>query len=137
MELCTRITNRFNTVLVLLFCFKQKTAYEMRNSDWSSDVCASDLSWGLLNRANRVKKRALDLALTIPALGVLLPLMAMVALAIKLARKNVGQGKRGPVRVALGGRRVLTKKITHNDKSPYHIYQNYLYRLHTSIVISN
>src|SRR3546814_3596864 len=29
-------------VLVFLF-FKQKTAYEMRISDWSSDVCSSDL----------------------------------------------------------------------------------------------
>src|SRR3546814_8697717 len=29
----------------LFFCFfKQKTAYEMRISDWSSDVCSSDLS---------------------------------------------------------------------------------------------
>src|SRR3546814_11534687 len=27
-----------------LFFFKQKTAYEMRISDWSSDVCSSDLS---------------------------------------------------------------------------------------------
>src|SRR3546814_7183357 len=26
-----------------LFVFKQKTAYEMRISDWSSDVCSSDL----------------------------------------------------------------------------------------------
>src|SRR3546814_1271962 len=31
------------------FFFKQKTAYEMRISDWSSDVCSSDLlvRWGL------------------------------------------------------------------------------------------
>src|SRR3546814_11308626 len=30
---------------VLYFlCFKQKTAYEMRISDWSSDVCSSDLA---------------------------------------------------------------------------------------------
>src|SRR3546814_20585446 len=28
--------------LLLLFFFKQKTAYEMRISDWSSDVCSSD-----------------------------------------------------------------------------------------------
>src|SRR3546814_14727874 len=28
---------------ILLFFFKQKTAYEMRISDWSSDVCSSDL----------------------------------------------------------------------------------------------
>src|SRR3546814_5920228 len=31
---------------MLVFFFKQKTAYEMRISDWSSDVCSSDLSVG-------------------------------------------------------------------------------------------
>src|SRR3546814_5980784 len=30
-------------VFVVFFFFKQKTAYEMRISDWSSDVCSSDL----------------------------------------------------------------------------------------------
>src|SRR3546814_2825815 len=30
---------------VFFFFFKQKTAYEMRISDWSSDVCSSDLFW--------------------------------------------------------------------------------------------
>src|SRR3546814_2763442 len=30
-------------LLVFFFFFKQKTAYEMRISDWSSDVCSSDL----------------------------------------------------------------------------------------------
>src|SRR3546814_2461973 len=29
--------------IVCCFFFKQKTAYEMRISDWSSDVCSSDL----------------------------------------------------------------------------------------------
>src|SRR3546814_4513076 len=29
--------------MLYLFFFKQKTAYEMRISDWSSDVCSSDL----------------------------------------------------------------------------------------------
>src|SRR3546814_9528567 len=36
----------FDVSSVMLFCFcffKQKTAYEMRISDWSSDVCSSDL----------------------------------------------------------------------------------------------
>src|SRR3546814_9694489 len=28
-----------------VFCFKQKTAYELRISDWSSDVCSSDLNF--------------------------------------------------------------------------------------------
>src|SRR3546814_3861622 len=31
-------------VMLLCFFFKQKTAYEMRISDWSSDVCSSDLN---------------------------------------------------------------------------------------------
>src|SRR3546814_6119239 len=34
------------TDLVIIFFFKQKTAYEMRISDWSSDVCSSDLKSG-------------------------------------------------------------------------------------------
>src|SRR3546814_5056686 len=34
---------------VLFFC-KQKTAYEMRISDWSSDVCSSDLARGSRSR---------------------------------------------------------------------------------------
>src|SRR3546814_5764451 len=31
------------TCVLFLFFFKQKTAYEFRISDWSSDVCSSDL----------------------------------------------------------------------------------------------
>src|SRR3546814_998157 len=34
----------FLCVFFFFFFFKQKTAYEMRISDWSSDVCSSDLS---------------------------------------------------------------------------------------------
>src|SRR3546814_21019470 len=33
-------------MLLFFFFFKQKTAYEMRISDWSSDVCSSDLLCG-------------------------------------------------------------------------------------------
>src|SRR3546814_10547530 len=36
------------------FCFKQKTAYEMRISDWSSDVCSSDLTPEVALRPNSV-----------------------------------------------------------------------------------
>src|SRR3546814_10302637 len=32
--------------IIMFFFFKQKTAYEMRISDWSSDVCSSDLECG-------------------------------------------------------------------------------------------
>src|SRR3546814_7328111 len=33
-------------MVIICLCFKQKTAYEMRISDWSSDVCSSDLFTG-------------------------------------------------------------------------------------------
>src|SRR3546814_11607451 len=39
------------TQCVYVFFFKQKTAYELRISDWSSDVCSSDLI-GVSKRAN-------------------------------------------------------------------------------------
>src|SRR3546814_4262321 len=39
----------------LFFFFKQKTAYEMRISDWSSDVCSSDLDH---RRVDRERDRA-------------------------------------------------------------------------------
>src|SRR3546814_3067257 len=32
------------SLILFVFFFKQKTAYEMRISDWSSDVCSSDLN---------------------------------------------------------------------------------------------
>src|SRR3546814_6370655 len=36
-----------NFLVCGLFCVKQKTAYDMRISDWSSDVCSSDLDIGV------------------------------------------------------------------------------------------
>src|SRR3546814_13732796 len=54
-----------------MFFFKQKTAYEMRISDWSSDVCSSDLAvdagegraeFGL----DRVQRRAVEQAFAAP-----------------------------------------------------------------------
>src|SRR3546814_2559841 len=39
--------------IYFFFFFKQKTAYEMRISDWSSDVCSSDLL-GSVALANRI-----------------------------------------------------------------------------------
>src|SRR3546814_4183295 len=53
-ELCVRL---FVVVCVVyyFFFFKQKTAYEMRISDWSSDVCSSDLP---LDEIERERKAA-------------------------------------------------------------------------------
>src|SRR3546814_17631155 len=43
--------------MYFVFFFKQKTAYEMRISDWSSDVCSSDLLAGKRVRGKLVGKR--------------------------------------------------------------------------------
>src|SRR3546814_2700199 len=44
-------------ILSAFFFFKQKTAYEMRISDWSSDVCSSDLL--VFNNTRVIKARLL------------------------------------------------------------------------------
>src|SRR3546814_15976144 len=44
MSLCVFIGCVCCEVVLCVFFFKQKTAYEMRISDWSSDVCSSDLA---------------------------------------------------------------------------------------------
>src|SRR3546814_2587722 len=49
--------------LDLFFFFKQKTAYEMRISDWSSDVCSSDLTGSMPKGASSAR-----ISRTLPAL---------------------------------------------------------------------
>src|SRR3546814_4950380 len=56
--------------ILILFCFfKQKTAYEMRISDWSSDVCSSDLCRRASRRASASMARR-DRALRPSAAGI-------------------------------------------------------------------
>src|SRR3546814_2291807 len=52
----------FCVAFFLFFFFKQKTAYEMRISDWSSDVCSSDLIEQSGSHAGQLKCR-----LSVPA----------------------------------------------------------------------
>src|SRR3546814_6940450 len=47
-------------IILLFFFFKQKTAYEVRISDWSSDVCSSDLkdyADSPFNRATQARRQ--------------------------------------------------------------------------------
>src|SRR3546814_5583800 len=63
---CVRIS--VFVVLLYIFFFKQKTAYEMRISDWSSDVCSSDLLVGFLalgHMARRARPAAIQFTLDI------------------------------------------------------------------------
>src|SRR3546814_9767890 len=55
---------------VFVFFFKQKTAYEMRISDWSLDVCSSDLALCLHQLARRPGlRRALFGDIDVPPAG--------------------------------------------------------------------
>src|SRR3546814_4809974 len=47
-------------VVFVVFFFKQKTAYEMRISDWSSDVCSSDLRANAHRGKVRASKAVID-----------------------------------------------------------------------------
>src|SRR3546814_2297264 len=61
MCLCRTLDDHFIFVYSLVFFFKQKTAYDMRISDWSSDVCSSDLvSWLRCRRAGHHRDRAMQ-----------------------------------------------------------------------------
>src|SRR3546814_15646604 len=53
----------YHVLLCYFVFFKQKTAYEMRISDWSSDVCSSDLSGrdqGLQSGARQIGRVSLE-----------------------------------------------------------------------------
>src|SRR3546814_14910934 len=105
-----------------LFFFKQKAAYDVRISDWSSDVCFSDLRHALL-----VERQDVGAGLGLQqVVGVLHPFgdafegehLAEPVLgdeALDVDRKSVVTGKRVSVRVDLGGRRCIKKKSTRYD----------------------
>src|SRR3546814_7512234 len=61
---------RFHLFFLYFFFFKQMTAYEMRISDWSSDVCSSDLAAGRLAAAGIEEPRRDARLLLADALGV-------------------------------------------------------------------
>src|SRR3546814_14559533 len=116
---------------VVFFFFKQKTAYEMRISDWSSDVCSSDLGQhrrrphhhrgeGLRQPAedrqdDEVHRRVEAGRGTLQGPG---PLFHGLLLGRGRVcdptgsrdRKSVVSGKSVSVRVDLGGRRIIKKK---------------------------
>src|SRR3546814_5676409 len=109
------------------FFFKQKTAYEMRISDWSSDVCSSDLALGhriaLMPGQHRHAAQRLELRVReLPVDGIAYQrgkqlhdaagfAQARRSVVTRPARKSVVSGKSVSVRVDLGGRRILKKTI--------------------------
>src|SRR3546814_14176314 len=114
-------------MVIMGFFFRQKTAYEMRISDWSSDVGSSDLAteWlaqrleGLRSQV-RDSERAAELFRSTPGLQSsagtkineqqLSELHAQLILARATDRKSAVWGMSVSVRVDRGGRRIVKKK---------------------------
>src|SRR3546814_17457329 len=112
----------------LLFVFKQNTAYEMRISDWSSDVCSSDLKrfnmanlgeWGVKPTAPtrgsariRSGRNGWLGVGAVQAFDVAGQGGAVVGIQLLGDRKSVVEGKMVSVSVDLGGRRIMQKQQT-------------------------
>src|SRR3546814_20174339 len=97
--------------MLVFFFFKQKTAYEMRISDWSSDVCSSDLL-GVLGDDRVGMARAVACDMVERGLGAVDDRRRQHRREIFGDRKSVVSGKSVSVRVDLGGRRFIKKKKT-------------------------
>src|SRR3546814_6199639 len=112
-------------VFVFFFLLKRKTAYEMRISDWSSDVCSSDL--GKIGHGDEPgaagadhQRAGADAGHQHGGIGdhlgqhrgdQMLPDTGGRAEQIDQEdRKSVVEGTSVSVRVALGGRRIIKKK---------------------------
>src|SRR3546814_18821855 len=114
-------------MLLFFFFFKQKTAYEMRISDWSSDVCSSDLVQQ--TSATRARLRSRQAWKNRPAQINGARTSGTARLSMPAAppgshsgmpardRKSVVEGKRVSVRVDIGGRRLNKKKKKNIDNT--------------------
>src|SRR3546814_1956489 len=98
--------------MVSIFFFKQKTAYEMRISDWSSDVCSSDLHESVFREVGGLEpESAADVARDDAKLGFgnVEDVLRQFGARGMGDRKSVVYGKSVSVRVDLGGRRIIKK----------------------------
>src|SRR3546814_21127466 len=116
-----------------MFFFKQKTAYEMRISDWSSDVCSSDL---LLDEAGYIRAAAAqdadtpygymmqDASLTWAGYEFLETIRDTEIWRLTKTgadRKSVVSGKRVSVRLDLGGGRIIKNNNSQAHRGNYNV----------------
>src|SRR3546814_16929789 len=102
---------------VCVFFFKQKTAYEMRISDWSSDVCSSDL-FGAIKAIN-----AASLALR----GNGQHIVSLDQVIETMRRTGKDKGKRGKVLKVLADNRLVVGGLNmvkrHTKTNPMSVVQ--------------
>src|SRR3546814_11505193 len=111
---------------IFFFFFKQKTAYEMRISDWSSDVCSSDLHRRrLVGDRRRPRRPPTAVRSAYPRLRRAAARSSSCRCPARSEERRVG--KECVVRVDLGGRRIIKKKkkkqlIEHIRRTAYEKY---------------
>src|SRR3546814_3594485 len=120
-------------MFVFFFFFKQKTAYEMRISDWSSDVCSSDLR--RVRESNNVRPVRFALALGTDPRGLSAPARhdrpSRSGRGRGRARRSGGRRSRGRARgpgVARSEERRVGKEWVSTCRSrwsPYHEKKTY------------
>src|SRR3546814_7831874 len=96
-------------VIWFFFFFKQKTAYEMRISDWSSDVCSSDLAIGAIGggiRGYELGVVAGALLFAAPALG-MGPALTGWVVSSALLGSLFGALGAGPAADRIGRRQII------------------------------
>src|SRR3546814_8168288 len=108
-RLCPTICR--STELLIFFFFKQKTAYDMRISDWSSDVCSSDLKSDMLDFADFIAINKFDRKGAADALR-----DVRKQYQRNRDRTSVVSGQSVSVRVDLGGRRIIKQKTTYHTQ---------------------
>src|SRR3546814_18478456 len=118
--------------MCVMFLFKQKTAYEMRISDWISDVCSSDLvaaksfchqstscTAGSTRTVSPARQESMPIVVprSTPSAKATKPMTkpqqsttSRSSQSPQRARKSVVSGKRVSVRVDLRGRSIIKKK---------------------------
>src|SRR3546814_1915685 len=78
----------------IFFFFKQKTAYEMRISDWSSDVCSSDLGPDH-QPAGRIEDGSEHAAAAVGDGDRHAPVVRRLAAGARARRQSVARGRQG------------------------------------------
>src|SRR3546814_10813015 len=104
----------------VFFFFKQKTAYEMRISDWSSDVCSSDLARKYVEGGTHRLAHGADRQCPFGRRSQPQYRLSLWLVSGAVDRKSVVSGKSVSVRVDLGGRRIIKKKnqlLTHRYRT--------------------
>src|SRR3546814_3115293 len=103
-----------------VFFFKQKSAYDLRISDWSSDVCSSELvqaeplaggsGFSRVSLSAACKRACIFTRLRHNTTASTTPSTASDSAMPRGDRKSDAQGKSVSVRVDPGGRRIIKKK---------------------------